>query len=165
GVDDEHFCPQDVAQWPQSCVFWGRLDFGPNVQGLSWFCRRVWPEVRRRAADARFTIYGRSPTDAVRALAEQDGIELVPDLAGLRREVSRHAVVVLPFVSGGGIKNKLLEAAALGKAIVCTPRACGGLHDANGLPLVVSRSPRQWADAVSRLWQSDDERERLGSAA
>src|SRR5262249_19852526 len=121
GVDDDHFRPLRVGQRPRTCVFWGRLDFGPNLQALPWFCKQVWPGPRRSPPDARFTIYGRCPTEAAGTLAQADGIELVPDLPDLRAAVSRHQVVVLPFVSGGGIKNKLLEAAALGKAIVCTP--------------------------------------------
>src|SRR5262249_12513757 len=127
GVDADHFCPLEVAAEPASCTFWGRLDFGPNVQALEWFCRKVWPEIRRRRPDARFVVYGFQPTAPVLALTGRDGIELIPDLPDLRGEVARHAVVVLPFVSGGGIKNKLLEAASMGKAILCSPRACTGL--------------------------------------
>ena len=165
GVDDDHFRPRDVPQRPHSCVFWGRLDFGPNLQALTWFCDQVWPALLRRAPDARFTIYGRCPTDAVRALAQGAGIELVPDLPDLRGAVAGHQVVVLPFLSGGGIKNKLLEAAALGKAIVCTPRACSGLRSEGALPLSVVRTARDWVESVSRLWERPTEREQLGAAA
>jgi glycosyltransferase involved in cell wall biosynthesis len=165
GVDDDHFRPLDVPQHPRSCVFWGRLDFGPNLQALAWFCRKIWPALRRRVPDARFTIYGRCPTEAARALVRADGIELVPDLPDLRGAVARHQVVVLPFISGGGIKNKLLEAAALGKAIVCTPRACGGLRSDSALPLCIVRRPSDWVEAIERMWLRSPERERLGAEA
>ena len=129
GIDCEHYRPGDELQEDRSCVFWGRLDFGPNVQALQWFCRKVWPRVRRKAPDAKFRIYGFQPTLAVLAMAEgNNGIEIIPDLPDLRSEVRKHPVVVLPFVSGGGIKNKLLEAAAMGKAILCTPRTVQGLN-------------------------------------
>jgi glycosyltransferase involved in cell wall biosynthesis len=165
GVDSDWFRPQGVPPRPNSCVFWGRLDFGPNVQALMWFARRVWPKLRRRVPDARFTIYGFQPTPEVRALAGLDGMSLVPDLPDLRGEVSRHQVVVLPFVSGGGIKNKLLEAAALGQPIVCTPRACGGLQAPTGLPLVCCRHASAWVQAIESLWADESERQKLGLAA
>lgn len=163
GVDAEHYQPLDVPQVPHSCVFWGRLDFGPNIQALTWFCRHVWPLVRRRVPEAQFAIYGRCPVPEVRTLAEADGITLVADVPDLRPEVARHPVVVLPFVSGGGIKNKLLEAAGLGKAIVCSPRACGGLE--GDVPLRVARSPQQWVKEVCALWDDADRRRQLGTRA
>jgi hypothetical protein len=165
GVDGEHFTPLEKPQSEQSCVFWGRLDFGPNIQALEWFCRRVWPRVRSAAPTATFTVYGFQPTAVVRTLAGSDGITLVPDLPDLRGEVARHQVVVLPFVSGGGIKNKLLEAAGMGKAILCTPRACGGLQPAGRLPLVLARSRAGWVRGLLNLWSDAGGRQRLGEQA
>lgn len=165
GVDGDHFRPINRPERERSCVFWGRLDFGPNVQALEWFCRRVWPAVRRRAPDATFTIYGFNATDRVRALASGGGIALVPDLPDLREEIAGHQVVVLPFVSGGGIKNKLLEAAGMGKAILCSAHATNGLHARGEAPLARARSPRAWAEVLLRLWSDGDARRRLGESA
>jgi glycosyltransferase involved in cell wall biosynthesis len=165
GVDAEHFAPRGLPQHERTCAFWGRLDFGPNVQALEWFCGRVWPAVRRAAPDARFTVYGFKPTDEVRALTGRDGIEMIPDLPDLRDEVARHPLVVLPFVSGGGIKNKLLEAAAMGKAVVCSARACGGLRLDGSPPMRVARSAGDWVRAMLALWADPAERTRLGAAA
>ncbi len=123
GVDAEHFAPRERPEAPNSCVFWGRLDFGPNIQALEWFCRRVWPAVRQARPDAMFTIYGFQPSAQVRSLEKAGGVRIVPDLPDLRDEIAAHQVVVLPFVSGGGIKNKLLEAAAHGQG--------RGLHGAS----------------------------------
>jgi glycosyltransferase involved in cell wall biosynthesis len=163
GVDTDHYRPQSEPQVSASCVFWGNLDFGPNVQGLSWFCRRVWPQLRERVPSATFTIYGRRPCPEVLALTHQAGICVVADVPDLRPEVSRHQVVVMPFVSGGGVKNKLLEAASMGKAIVCSPWACGGLSaDA---PLVVVRSAAQWVEAISNLWDDPGQCRQLGEEA
>ena len=66
GVDSEFFSPRSVTESDHSCVFWGRLDFGPNVQAIQWFCRRVWPALRKEVPDATFTIYGFNPTEPVK---------------------------------------------------------------------------------------------------
>ena len=165
GVDGDHFAPLAAPQGERTCTFWGRLDFGPNVQALEWFCGKVWPRVRRTHPDATFTVYGFQPTPAVRALAGRDGIALVPDLPDLRAEIARHQVVVLPFVSGGGIKNKLLEAAGMGKAVVCSPAAGNGLRRPTESGMVVARSPADWVRGLTALWADPVRRERCGAEA
>jgi glycosyltransferase involved in cell wall biosynthesis len=141
------------------------LDFGPNVQALEWFCRHVWPRVKARVADARFTIIGMNPSIEVQALGRLPGVSLLANLEDLRPEANRSAVVVLPFVSGGGIKNKLLEAASLEKPIVCSPHACGGLR--SGAPVIEhsTRQPERWAETIAALWADGSRRREMGIAA
>ena len=165
GVNGEHFAPRERPQRPRSCAFWGRLDFGPNLQALEWFCGRVWPFVRRTHPDATFTIYGFQPTPRARVLASAPGISLVPNLPDLRDEIAAQEVVVLPFVSGGGIKNKLLEAAAMGKTIICTPHACTGLQGSLDGALRQARTPADWVRELSALWADADLRCRVGDGA
>jgi polysaccharide biosynthesis protein PslH len=165
GVDAAHYRPRDAPEGERTCVFWGRLDFEPNVQALEWFCRRVWPLVRREAPDARFAIYGFRPSAGVRVFAGRDGVDLVADLPDLREEVARHQVVVLPFVSGGGIKNKLLEAAAMARPIICSPKARGGLRGEGNLPFVEAAGERDWAMALLDLWRDGPRRLHLGATA
>jgi glycosyltransferase involved in cell wall biosynthesis len=146
-----------------SAVFWGRLDFGPNIQALQWFLGRVWPIVRQRVPEASFTVIGFKPGDEVRALVRTPGVTLLSDLPDLRDAVRCHAVAVMPFVSGGGIKNKLLEAAAMGVPIVATPKATSGL--VGDPPLSIARSPQQFADAIVALWQDATRRHEQAVAA
>lgn len=162
GVDIDYYQPSAGAEIPRSAVFWGRLDFGPNVQGLAWFCREVWPLVRRRVPDATFRIIGFRPGAEVKALVGA-GVELSPDVADIRPEVARHATVVLPFWSGGGIKNKLLEALAMGKPVVCTPQACRGLRGTP--PVRIASTPTEWAGALQELWADDAARRRMAGSA
>jgi glycosyltransferase involved in cell wall biosynthesis len=165
GVDTDLYQPLDEPITPRTAVFWGRLDFEPNVQALEWFCRDIWPHVHRAYPDARFTIIGFQPIDEVKALAGRMNIELLPDLPDIRREVASRAVAVLPFVSGGGIKNKLLEAASLGKAIVCTPRACSGLRQGDAAPFRRAIAPQDWVKALGDLWDHPDTRRQVGTDA
>ena len=165
GVDTDFFQPQQVREVPNSAVFWGRLDFGPNVDALTWFSREIWTELRRLQPDATFTIIGYEPSEQVLQLARQDGIAVKPNVLDLRLEACRHAVTVLPFVSGGGIKNKLLEAAALERPIVCSPTAARGLSYGAAAPFVLASSRSEWIDIVRRLWADQSSRNRLGQAA
>ena len=163
GVDATRYAPQPGGEESETAVFWGRLDFGPNVQALEWFCRNVWTAVRQQHPGARFTIVGFKPTPPVEALARLPGVELRPNVEDIRPEVARHAVVVMPFLSGGGIKNKLLEAAAMGKTILCTPRSLLGLKGRP--PLRVAKGASAWQAALCELWSDDGLRRELGARA
>jgi glycosyltransferase involved in cell wall biosynthesis len=163
GVDVEYFVPHPSRVRPNSAIFWGRLDFIPNLQALQWFCHRVWPQLRARYPDAEFQIIGSSPLEEAARLADVPGVVLSRDVQDLRSAVSQHAVVVMPFHSGGGIKNKLLEAASMGKAIVSTSLACSGLR---GEPaLIVAKTHQDWIEAISSLWQDTETRDELGRRA
>jgi polysaccharide biosynthesis protein PslH len=165
GVDGSHYRPGSADERPFSAVFWGRLDFAPNVQALQWFCRQVWPLVRRQVPQACLTIIGFRPVAAVQALAAEPGVAVKADLPDLRPEVSRQAVVVLPFVSGGGIKNKLLEAAAMAKPIVCSRRATSGLKRVEESSLILVDTPEDWVTALVELWSDAERRDQAGRAA
>lgn len=165
GVDTDFYRPLAEPVTPRTAVFWGRLDFEPNSDALTWFFTYVWNDVLREAPDARFTIIGYEPTLAVRKLADLPGVTLLPNVDDLRATVCRHAVVALPMVSGGGIKNKLLEGAAMGRPIVCTPRAAMDLRSGGQLPFLQVRQPAEWVKGLVSLWNDEPRRQQLGRAA
>ncbi len=164
GVDPEYYQARSAAPDPRTCAFWGRLDFEPNLQGLLWFTEQVWPKVRQAVPDAALRVFGFNPTPAALALARLPGVSIHPNVQDLRPEVTRASIAVLPFVTGGGIKNKILEAAAMGMPILCTRRACGGLRG-ESYPFVVSDDPAQWATALKDLWADRRRQQELGQGA
>src|SRR5207245_1533631 len=103
------------------CVFVGALDYRPNVEGVGWFCRNVWPEIRRRRPDAVLLLVGRKPAPAVQRLAGEPGVEVVGQVPDVRPFLHRAAVTVVPLQIARGVQNKVLEALAMGKAVVASP--------------------------------------------
>jgi glycosyltransferase involved in cell wall biosynthesis len=162
GVDTDFYRPLDEPVTPRTAVFWGRLDFEPNSDALVWFFTHVWPDVLREVPDARFTIIGYEPTPLVRSLADKPGVTLLPNVDDLRATVCRHALVALPMISGGGIKNKLLEGAAMGRPIVCTPRAAMDQRSGGHLPFLQARQPSEWVSGLVSLWNDEARRNELG---
>lgn len=146
-------------------MFWGRLDFGPNVDALRWFVERVWHPLSRQYTEATFTVFGFNPGEEVRQLATKFGFELVANQPDIRALVCQRQLVVLPFISGAGIKNKLLEAASLGRPILASATALNGVELSGDKPVVVVSRPRDWILQICRLWEDAPERHRLGSAA
>lgn len=165
GVDTDHYCPQQVSETERSCVFWGRLDFGPNLDAVRWFTDKVWQPLKRRHPGASFTVFGFKPGDEIRKLAARHDFQLITDQEDIRADICRRQLVVLPFVSGTGIKNKLLEAAALGRPILASKMATNGVDLCHGTPLQVAASPGDWITAIEGLWDDADQRRQLGDEA
>ena len=163
GIDADHYRPHDTDSTPESCAFWGRLDFGPNQQALEWFAQQIWPRVLERHPKAVFRVIGFHPTTEVVSICSKPGIELMANVPDIRTAVQSSQVAVLPFVSGGGIKNKLLEAAALGMPIISTSRATLGLKGTP--PFVQTDRVGEWVEQLSRLWNDGEARRELGRDA
>src|SRR5262249_39615307 len=90
GVDLDYFQPSPPAD-ESNCVFVGALDYRPNVDGACWFCREVWPELRRRCPEARFQLVGRKPAPTVHRLAALPGVEVIGQVPDVRPYLARSA--------------------------------------------------------------------------
>ena len=128
------------------------MSYPPNHQGIRWFADEVWPRVRRALPDARLDVVGKDPPEAVRALDGRDGIAVhgfVPSMAPFF--AAAHAVVV-PILTGAGIRVKIVEAMSAGRALVSTSLGWEGLaHLEPGRHLLVADEPEAFADAALRL--------------
>jgi sugar transferase (PEP-CTERM/EpsH1 system associated) len=152
GVDLETFHPGfPTPGEPEGCVFVGALDYRPNVDGVVWFCREVWPEVLARRPGSRFALVGRKPSAAVRRLADQPGVDLVGQVPEVQPYLASSAVAVMPLRIARGVQNKVLEALAMGKAVVASPGAIEGIQAEAGVHLLAASTPEEWVEAVVRL--------------
>jgi polysaccharide biosynthesis protein PslH len=165
GVDLDYFHPMDLGKEKASLVFTGVMDYFPNVQGVSWFCRDVLPRVRERVPGVTFTICGSRPNAAVRALGQLPGVRVTGRVPDVRPYLGRAEVCVVPLQIARGIQNKVLEAMAMGLPTVTTTPAFEGVGADDGTELVVADRAADFAAAVVRLLQDEALRHRLGRAA
>jgi polysaccharide biosynthesis protein PslH len=168
GVDYEHYAPNGEAPEPETLVFEGTMSHIPNVEGVSYFCRRVLPLLRRQHPGVRFKIVGRDPTPKVRALAEPSsavtGVEVTGFVEDVRPHVRAAAAFVCPLIGGAGLKNKILQAWAMGKAVVATPISLGGLDARDGENVLIAEGPDRLAAACARILSDPALAARLGAA-
>jgi glycosyltransferase involved in cell wall biosynthesis len=165
GVDSDYFAPDSTEPDPRAVAFHGTMNFAPNVSAASYLVDSIWPLVLDEVPDARLVLVGRSPAPPVQALGERPSITVTGDVADVRPPLRKAAVYACPMVSGTGIKNKLLEAMALERACVVTPKALGGLSVEAGQELLVASEPREFAAALIRLMRDAECRRALGRAA
>jgi sugar transferase (PEP-CTERM/EpsH1 system associated) len=165
GVDVDYYRPVTGAENDDVVVFIGSLDWLPNEEGLEFFLRDIWPEIRRQRPSARFQIVGRNPTPAVRKLAGAAGVELVGAVEDVRPYVTAASVVAVPLRIGGGTRIKIFEAMAMGKAVVSTTLGAEGLPVASGDTLVLADAPADFAASVVALLADGPRRAALGARA
>jgi polysaccharide biosynthesis protein PslH len=163
GVDLAHFAPDAVAPADAPhplIVFTGQMDYAPNVDAVTGFVRDVLPSL----PTATFAIVGRAPTAAVRALAAPNVI-VTGEVADTRPWLAAADVVVAPLALARGIQNKVLEAMAMGKAVVASPAAAEGIDAEAGRELIVADTPAMQAAAVGALLADPLHARAVGTAA
>ncbi len=164
GVDTEQPpAPEQVD--PPRLLFTGTLNYGPNSQGIVWFVDNVWPQVVASIPDARLDIVGRNPPRSVVALAADPRIDVVGPVAEMGPYFARANVVIVPILTGAGIRVKIIEAMAAGRAIVSTSLGSEGLpYVQPDQHLLVADKPEQFARATIRLLRDGALRARVASA-
>lgn len=163
GVDLDYFQPKGEKE-ESACVFVGALDYRPNIDAVCWFASEIWPGVHRRMPGAKLWLVGRRPAPAVRDLAGRPGIEVVGQVPDVRPWVARAAAVIAPLRIARGLQNKVLEALAMGKAVIASPPALVALNVQPGKHCLRAATPAQWIKATTRLLRDERQRSRLGAA-
>jgi glycosyltransferase involved in cell wall biosynthesis len=165
-ADVEYYQPRatDPALDARTVVFFGHLSYFPNVDGVTYFVREIWPRVTEVHPEARLKIIG---GDAPRSLMDlaRPGIELTGFVPDLRPHLAAATAVVVPLRLGGGTRLKIVEAMAMGKAIVSTTLGVEGIEAVPGRDLLVEDQPLAFADAVNRLLDERSFAVRLGQSA
>jgi glycosyltransferase involved in cell wall biosynthesis len=150
---------------PGTILFVGAFHHPPNRDAAVWLAREILPAVLARHPGARLRIVGSGPTAAVRALAGQS-VEVVADAPSVLPHLEEAAVVMAPVRTGGGMRMKVLQAMAAGKAVVTTPRGSEGYTGfGEEPPLAVGESEEEIAAATAALLEDDGRRRRLGERA
>lgn len=163
GVDFDYFQFRQQATEP-ACVFVGAMDYLPNVDGAVWFCKHVWPELHQSRPELRFYLVGRKPTREVAQLGRVPGVEVVGQVPDVRPYLDKSSVAIIPLRIARGVQNKVLEALAMGKAVVASPESLAGLRATPGLHLLAASTPQEWKDSIRRLLDDEDLRRQLGTA-
>lgn len=156
GVDFDYFAPGEHPPEAGTVAFVGALDFPPNVDGIVHFARGIWPAIYARGPNRRLLVVGRRPAAVVRELAAIPGVELVGGVPDVRPYLRRTTVVVVPTRTGGGVKNKVLEACALARPVVASPRALAGLSARRGRDVLCADRTASWVERVSSLLEHSD---------
>lgn len=161
GVDDIAMRPQGAGD--QGIVFVGGTTWFPNRDALDYFATDVLPRIRARFPEVRTVWVGRVG-DEERDRYGRTGITFTGYVDDIREYVGAAACFVVPLRVGGGTRLKILDAWAMGKAIVSTRAGAEGLDAIEGQNIVLREDPQAFAEAVLEVLSDKPMRDRLGRA-
>ncbi len=164
GVDWAAYAQYDGLTMPSDLLFTGKMDFRPNVDAMLWFGQQVLPLIQARRPQTTLTIVGQRPHKRLEPLRQQSGVTITGFVDSVLPYLAGATVYVAPLRVGGGTRLKLMEAMAMGKAIVSTTVGAEGFPVSDGREVRLADSPAAFAEAVLTLLADETERTRLGRA-
>lgn len=164
GVDSELFSVESTQQELDRIVFVGDLGYHANRVGVIFFIEKIFPLVRQQYPSVRFYIVGKNPPPQILAYAN-DVITVTGMVADVRPYLESAKVVAVPLLSGGGTRLKILEAMAMGKAIVSTSLGSEGIPVQHNKHILLANTPETFAGEVCRLLKDERKRRDLGEEA
>jgi len=164
GVDSAYFAPDGSAYDADTLCFVGRMDYFPNQDCMTDFCRSTFPLIRAKRPQAKLLIVGADPTPAMRALGESPGVTVTGSVPDVRGYLRKSAAMIAPLRIARGTQNKILEAMSAGVPVITSRVAAGGVDARGGEHFLVADGPEAVAAAALRIMGDATERERLALA-
>jgi polysaccharide biosynthesis protein PslH len=134
-------------QIPNSIFHIGAMDWQPNVEALNWFIKEIFPLILTKMPNVKLYLAGRKmPIDFMKI--NHSNINVLGEVSSAEEFMLSHQLMVVPLLSGGGMRVKIIEAMALGKAIVATTLAVEGIEGVSGKHFEVANDAESFANAV-----------------
>lgn len=165
GIDLKSYRP-DFRSYRRelSIGFIGSLDWMPNVEGVQWFLDDVWGPMQRKQETLKLHIAGRNTPEWLRRTRRRNVFfeGEVPDAA---RFINQHSIMVVPLLSGSGMRAKILEAMALGKVVVTTSIGLEGIPARHKREVLVADTSKEFVEALRYCQQQNGRLEQMGRRA
>jgi glycosyltransferase involved in cell wall biosynthesis len=165
GVDVDEYAPEPGVE--RGCVYVGGTYWSPNLDALDFFAQEILPQLQALRGDTDFPVrwVGSASEREQRHYRERFGIELTGYVDDVRPAMRDSVCNIVPLRSGGGTRVKILNAWAMGKAVVSTSIGCEGLAAVDGENIAVRDDPESFARAIVDFERDPALRERIGAAA
>jgi polysaccharide biosynthesis protein PslH len=138
-----------------SILFLGSLDWIPNQDGLIWFIDKCLPIIADQISDIKLYVAGRNaPTWLIEKLKKKT-VDFVGNVENAYDFFNQEGVFIVPLFSGSGMRVKIIEAMALGKAIVSTPKGIEGIQYSDN-EILIAYTPEKFADHIIRLLENTE---------
>ena len=145
-------------------VFTGAMDWFPNVDSINFFVKEVFPKIKKSVPRAQLRVVGRHPSESLMRRLAGDGIHFTGTVDDVRPHLAQARLVIVPLRIGGGTRLKILEAWAMGKAVLSTSIGAEGLPAVDGENIAIADTPETLAERAVALLDDAKVVARLGAA-
>lgn len=154
-VDTAEVQPVRTPAETKNILHLGTMFWPPNVEGVLWFARQVWPRVVAQIPQATFTIVGKNPPAEIQALATNNGAAPAIRVTGYVKDplpyLQQAGVFIVPLFAGSGMRVKIVDAWRWGLPVVSTPIGAEGIHYQDGENILIAETAEDFAQAVVQV--------------
>lgn len=167
GVDTEYFTSPDLKDAAQDAlVFTGSMDWLPNDDAITYFCNKILPLIWQKKQGVKFYVVGKNPSKLVKDFSQHDPRVIVTGrVEDVRPYIQRSKIFIVPLRIGGGTRLKILEAMAMGKAVVSTSIGAEGIECRDGKNILLGDTPEAFAVKVLLLLNDEQKSKDIGQQA
>jgi len=156
GIDLKNYPAPAPYTGPLTLFSIGAMNWIPNAEGIRWFLEQVWPDLHAGFPELKYFLAGREMPPWMLGL-EVSGVEVLGEVEDAAEFINAHGIMIVPLFSGSGIRIKIIEGMAAGKAIISTLVGAEGIDYTNGKDILIANAPCEFVEMVSRCL-SDPER-------
>ena len=162
GTNTKFFKPSNGKVVANSVLWIGHMDVHTNKDAVLYFWKDIYPILQKKYPEVKVTFVGTAPPKAIAVAARTDGnVRVTGFVDDIRPYIDEAAVMVVPIRIGSGTRLKILDAMAMGKAIVSTSVGCEGLNVNDGKDILIADDPEGFSDKTIELLKNEDKRVNL----
>ena len=166
GADVHDFAPNpDIQPRPNTMCYIGGMDWMPNIEAMNWFVHDVMPLVLEKLPAVEFHLAGKRMSPEILEYRQRQNIFTHPDVPSASAFMQSHEILVVPLLSGGGMRLKIVEAMALGMPIISTRIGAEGIAVRDGESILFAETPSEFVEKIQLLLSNPELKQRLGKEA
>jgi len=164
GIDIEKYKPRSKPIEELSLSFIGSLDWMPNLDGLDWFLNDIWNDVLGQTPNIKLHIAGRNTPESILLLAN-DNLLIHGEVDSAVGFINDYPIMIVPLLSGSGMRVKILEGMALGKVVISTTIGAEGIDAVHQESIMIADTKDEFLAAIAWLNEDRSQISKIGNAA
>ncbi len=139
----------------------GSMNWMPNEEGIRWFLDVVWNDIHKRHPELKLHLAGIGMPQWLTG-SSYPNVEVHGEVKNTMDFMNSHSIMIVPLLSGSGIRVKIIEGMALGKAIITTTIGAEGINCKDSENILIADTPSDFCEAVAKCIQDRNFCTRLG---
>jgi polysaccharide biosynthesis protein PslH len=131
----------------------GSMDWMPNIEAVDWFLTNVWHQLKKELPEIKLHLAGSSMPERIKKLADKN-LFVYDRIADAQKFMSDKPVMIVPLLSGGGMRVKIIEGLASGKIIISTSIGAEGIGYTNNVNILIANDPNEFISAIKKLYDN-----------
>ncbi|MEJ7557404.1 MAG: glycosyltransferase family 4 protein [Pedobacter sp.] len=142
----------------------GAMDWRPNKEGLEWFLDEIWPDIEPLNSELRFYIAGKNMQreffnyDSENIVVEGEVFDAV-------EFINSKDIMIVPMLSGSGMRVKIIEGMAMKKCIIATSMAAEGIKCNPGKDILIANTADEFYRSILQCLTNPNKWREIGENA